>query len=46
MATDPDRTIADGASNAEYDCADSAKILAQIGKAFAEASIRIPSSAT
>jgi hypothetical protein len=32
-----DRAIADGASNAEYHYMGSAKILAQIGKAFAEA---------
>ena len=39
-----DRAIADGASNAEYHYMGSAKILAQIGKAFAEAIDRIDES--
>jgi len=39
-----DRAIADGASNAEYHYMGSAKILAQIGKAFAEAIDKIHAS--
>ena len=40
-----DRAIADGASNAEYHYMGSAKIIAQIGKAFAEAIDKIHASA-
>jgi hypothetical protein len=40
-----DKAIADGASNAGYHYMGSAKIMAQIGKAFAEAVDRISASA-
>ena len=39
--TAEDRTIAAGASNAEYHYMGSAKIMAQIGKAFAEAAVEL-----
>jgi hypothetical protein len=39
--TAEDRAIAGGASNAEYHYMGSAKIMAQIGKAFAEAAVEL-----